>query len=71
MVGRPQLSSPLFNCPHATETSEPYVRWHGTIYWLSLYIKSVNQYAIAGTSNMVSFSADDHAFYDSWKFDQC
>ncbi len=32
MVGRPQLSSPPFNCPHATETSEPYVRWHATIY---------------------------------------
>ncbi len=24
--------SPPFNCPHTTETSEPYVRWHATIY---------------------------------------
>ncbi len=29
-VNNSWLSIPPFNCPHATETSEPYVRWHAT-----------------------------------------
>ena len=28
----PHARSPPFNCPHATEISEPHVRWHATIY---------------------------------------